>query len=111
MKKKLKKNIKKILKLIIVTTCMMNVFIGSAFASSGGNSNALSGVLQPLDLLKTLVLAIVAGVGVVYLVKNAMEFFVAWQQTDQHTMSTALKGMVGGFALAGISGIIAFLGF
>ena len=61
----------------------------TAFAASG-----TSAVTQPLDNLKTLVIAVIGAVGVIILAKNVMEFAQAYQQQDSSTMNSALKGIV-----------------
>lgn len=78
----------------------------SCFASGGTSS-----VTQPLDNLKTLVIAVIGAVGVIILAKNVMEFAQAYQQQDSSTMNSALKGIVAGLLMAGISAVLSFLGF
>lgn len=68
-------------------------------------------VTKPLDNLKTLVLAIIGAIGVIILAKNVMEFAQAYQQQDSSTMNSALKGIVAGIMMAGISSVLGILGF
>ena len=68
-------------------------------------------ITQPLDNLKTLVIAVIGAVGVIILAKNVMEFAQAYQQQDSSTMNSALKGIVAGIMMAGISTVLTFLGF
>lgn len=68
-------------------------------------------VTKPLTNLKTLVIAIIGAVGVIILAKNVMEFAQAYQQQDSSTMNSALKGIVAGVMMAGISTVLTFLGF
>lgn len=70
-----------------------------------------SAITKPLDNLKTLVIAIIGAVGVIILAKNVMEFAQAYQQQDSSTMNSALKGIVAGVMMAGISTVLTFLGF
>ena len=42
---------------------------------------------------------------------EAMEFAQAYQQQDSSTMNSALKGIVAGVMMAGISTVLTFLGF
>ena len=77
-------------------------------ALAAGGTNA---VTQPLDNLKTLVIAVIGAVGVIILAKNVMEFAQAYQQQDSSTMNSALKGIVAGVMMAGISTVLTFLGF
>ena len=87
---------------------IMGVMLKSTtcFAASG-----TSAVTQPLDNLKTLVIAVIGAVGVIILAKNVMEFAQAYQQQDSSTMNSALKGIVAGVMMAGISTVLTFLGF
>ena len=68
-------------------------------------------VTQPLENLKTLIIAVIGAVGVIILAKNVMEFAQAYQQQDSSTMNSALKGIVAGVMMAGISTVLTFLGF
>ena len=79
---------------------------GTCFAASG-----TAAITQPLDNLKTLVIAVIGAVGVIILAKNVMEFAQAYQQQDSSTMNSALKGIVAGVMMAGISTVLSFLGF
>lgn len=72
--------------------------------------NDASSVTAPLDALKGLVLAIIGAVGVIYLAKNIMEFAQAYQQADSTSMKSALKGIVGGVIMVGISTVLTLLG-
>lgn len=79
----------------------------TVYASGGGTS----AITQPLDNLKTLVISVIGAVGVIILAKNVMEFAQAYQQQDSSTMNSALKGIVAGVMMAGISTVLSFLGF
>lgn len=70
-----------------------------------------SSVTKPLESLKTLVVAIIGAIGVIILAKNVMEFAQAYQQQDSSTMNSALKGIVAGIMMAGISSVLGILGF
>ena len=70
-----------------------------------------SSVTKPLDNLKTLELAIIGAIGVIILAKNVMEFAQAYQAADSSTMNSALKGIVAGVMMAGISSVLGILGF
>ena len=77
--------------------------------AAGGSDT--SAVTKPLDNLKTLIIAVIGAVGVIILAKNVMEFAQAYQQQDSSTMNSALKGIVAGVMMAGISSVLTFLGF
>ncbi len=83
------------------------LFNTTCYAAATGTT----AVTQPLDNLKTLVIAVIGAVGVIILAKNVMEFAQAYQQQDSSTMNSALKGIVAGVMMAGISTVLAFLGF
>ena len=76
--------------------------------AAGGGTSAIT---QPLDNLKTLVIAIIGAVGIIILAKNIMEFAEAYQKQDSSTLNSALKGIVAGVMMAGISTVLTFLGF
>ena len=67
-------------------------------------------VTRPLNNLKTLVLAIIAAVGVIILAKNIMEFAQAYQQADSSSMNSAIKGIVAGLIMAGVGSVMSFIG-
>lgn len=73
-------------------------------------SASVDSVTAPLTNLKTLVLSIIAAVGVIILAKNVMEFAQAYQQQDSSTMNSAIKGIVAGLIMAAISAVLTFLG-
>lgn len=75
-------------------------------AAAGTNA-----VTQPLNNLKTLVISVIGAVGIIILAKNVMEFAQAYQQQDSSSMNSALKGIVAGVMMAGISSVLTFLGF
>ena len=87
---------------------LMAVMLMTTTCFAAGDTSA---VTQPLDNLKTLIIAVIGVVGVIILAKNVMEFAQAYQQQDSSTMNSALKGVVAGVIMAGISGVLAFLGF
>ena len=89
---------------VVVMTAMMPT---TCFAAGTGTAT----ITQPLENLKTLMIAIIGAVGVIILAKNVMEFAQAYQQQDSATMNSALKGIVAGVMMAGISAVLAFLGF
>lgn len=70
-----------------------------------------STITKPLDNLKTLVVAVIGAVGLIILAKNIMEYAQAFQASETSTMNSALKGIVAGAIMAGISAVITFLGF
>lgn len=90
-------------------TVMMvsNTFSTQVFAAQVGTQ----AITQPLENLKTLVISIIGAIGVIILAKNVMEFAQAYQQQDSSSMNSALKGIVAGIIMAGISTVLTFLGF
>ncbi len=105
--KKTLKNIKgKIVAAVAAGAVISNAYTVPVWAAPGTDA-----ITAPLDNLKTLVIAIIGAVGIIILAKNVMEFAQAYQQQDSSTMSSALKGIVAGILMAGISTVLAFLGF
>lgn len=73
-------------------------------------AGGVDSVTEPLTNLKTLVVSVIAAVGVIILAKNVMEFATAYQQQDSSSMNSAIKGIVAGLIMAAISSVLAFLG-
>ena len=92
-----------------VSGARMGVMLMSTTCFAAGTGT--SAVTQPLENLKTLIIAVIGAVGVIILAKNVMEFAQAYQQQDSSTMNSALKGIVAGVMMAGISTVLTFLGF
>ena len=84
---------------------LMAVMLMTTTCFAAGDTSA---VTQPLDNLKTLIIAVIGAVGVIILAKNVMEFAQAYQQQDSSTMNSALKGIVAGLMMAGISAVLTF---
>ena len=84
---------------------VMNLMSTTVFAAG------TEAVTKPLESLKTLIIAVIGAIGVIILAKNVMEFAQAYQQQDSSTMNSALKGIVTGVMMAGISSVLTFLGF
>lgn len=96
---------------ILILTIMMTLSMTTfAYASSSGGTS-VNDILAPLENLKILLTAIVAGIGYILAIKNGLELFTSWQNADQHGMTQALKGLVGGIILAAIGTVMTFLGF
>ncbi|MBR1744152.1 MAG: electron transporter RnfA [Lachnospiraceae bacterium] len=91
-----------------VSGCLMSVMLMGTTCLAATGTDA---VTKPLENLKTLVIAVIGAVGVIILAKNVMEFAQAYQQQDSSTMNSALKGIVAGVMMAGISTVLSFLGF
>jgi hypothetical protein len=87
------------------TIAAVNLMSMTVFASG------TDAVTKPLENLKTLIIAVIGAIGVIILAKNVMEFAQAYQQQDSSTMNSALKGIVAGVMMAGISSVLSFLGF
>ena len=96
-------------KKVAAVLIMMSILLMPTTCFAAGTGTAA--ITQPLENLKTLMIAIIGAVGVIILAKNVMEFAQAYQQQDSATMNSALKGIVAGVMMAGISAVLAFLGF
>lgn len=112
MKERLNSLKKKVATVIAAATFIVNTTCTEVFAATTGTTPAgTDAVTRPLENLKTLVIAVIGAVGVIILAKNVMEFAQAYQQQDSSTMNSALKGIVAGVMMAGISAVLTFLGF
>lgn len=100
-----KGEIKKVAGQITAGTMAMVLYCSQNVLATGVDS-----VTQPLTNLKTLVISIIGAVGVIILAKNVMEFAQAYQQQDSSSMNSAIKGIVAGLIMAGISSVLSFLG-
>lgn len=78
----------------------------TAFASTG-----VSTVDTAMNNLKILAIGIVSTIGVLVLVKGGMDLGSAFKERDSSGMSTAAGELIGGFIMAAIGAVIAFLGF
>lgn len=94
-----------------VVPVLSGAFFMTAVQTSMVLASDTSAVTKPLDNLKTLVIAIIGAIGVIILAKNVMEFAQAYQQQDSSTMNSALKGIVAGIMMAGISSVLTILGY
>ena len=108
-KNRMKRLVKRVKKNII--PAVSGVITMTAIECTGVMAADTSSVTKPLDNLKTLVIAIIGAIGVIILAKNVMEFAQAYQQQDSSTMNSALKGIVAGGMMAGISSVLGILGF
>lgn len=81
---------KKVLPAVAGSVTGAMLMTSTCFAAGTGTT----AVTQPLENLKTLVIAVIGAVGVIILAKNVMEFAQAYQQQDSSTMNSALKGIV-----------------
>ena len=90
---------------------MVPAFCGAVTAMNLMSTTAFAAGTKPLDSLKTLIIAVIGAIGIIILAKNVMEFAQAYQQQDSSTMNSALKGIVAGVMMAGISSVLTFLGF
>lgn len=94
-----------------VVAATLGTVMGCNMATLTTFAASADAITAPLDSLKTLVIAVIGAVGVIILAKNVMEFAQAYQQQDSSTMNSALKGIVAGVMMAGISTVLSFLGF
>ena len=77
-----------------IVPMMSGIITAASLYTIPVHASGVSEVLNPINNLKTLVLAIIGAVGVIILAKNVMEFAQAYQQQDSSSMNSALKGIV-----------------
>ena len=111
MRNKMKRFGKSVLLPAMAVTIMTMASVSTKVYAAGGDGGGTAAVTKPLDNLQTLIIAVIGAVGVIILAKNVMEFAQAYQQQDSSTMNSALKGIVAGVMMAGISSVLTFLGF
>ena len=111
MRDKMKRFGKNVVLPAVAATVMAMADMSVKVYAAGGADGGTAAVTKPLDNLKTLIIAVIGAVGVIILAKNVMEFAQAYQQQDSSTMNSALKGLVAGVMMAGISSVLTFLGF
>ncbi|MCM1494725.1 MAG: hypothetical protein NC089_02900 [Bacteroides sp.] len=87
------------MKILIIRKILMPVIATGQYA-----------FLQPLILLKDLLIASVAVVGTIYLIKNIVDFFGALNAKDNSGMWDAGQRVLGSLAIASIGWILTFLG-
>ena len=110
--KNVKERTRRFRKYVLVPATMASMLqMKEAVLAASQNAGGTSSVTAPLESLKTLIIAVIGAVGVIILAKNVMEFAQAYQQQDSSTMNSALKGIVAGVMMAGISSVLTFLGF
>ncbi len=110
-KNSMKNRIKDFGRKVIIPSLSGAVFAMNHMTSVVYAAGDTSAVTKPLDNLKTLIIAVIGAVGIIILAKNVMEFAQAYQQQDSSTMNSALKGIVAGIMMVGISSVLSFLGF
>lgn len=108
-KEKVKKIYEKYKEKLSFIMCAIAIQMNQVSYCSAKKETDVSSVTKPLDTLKTLVLAVIGGYGVIILAKNVSEFAQSYQQQDSSGMHSALKGIVGGIMMAGISTIIGLI--
>lgn len=66
-------------------------------------------VVTGINNLKTLVVSIVAAIGVIVLIWGVFEWAIAWQQHDSAQITQALKKVVAGLIMIGIGSIVGII--
>ena len=84
----------------IVTPVASVLFAQPVFASD---------VTAKIGNIETLVVSIIAAVGTIILAWGAFDFFSAYQHSDTSQQTQALKRVVAGIGMCGISAILALL--
>lgn len=107
--KRIRKVARKITGMIASAAYITLAMCSPALAS---DTNAgVEAVLNPLNMVKVLVLAGISTIGVIIIAVNAMHLSSAIKERDSSSVQTALLGMFGGFIMAAIGAVLAFLGF
>ena len=107
--KRIRKVVRKITGMIASAAYITLAMCSPALASDTNAS--VDAVLNPLIMVKTLLLAGMSVIGVIIIAVNVMHLSSALKDRDSSTVQTALLGMLGGFIMAAISAVLAFIGF
>lgn len=73
-------------------------------------SKDVSEITDGIDTIKTIVLACVGGVGVVFLAWGLLDFGTAYSAHDTTQQSQAIKKVIGGLIIVAVPTILAVLG-
>ncbi len=103
----MKKKIRKIIQTTAAASYMALMMHLPALAAS---TTGVDEVLKPLNQVKLLVLGIFSVVGVIIVAVNTTHLSSALKERDSSSIQTALLGMGGGFIMAAISTVLAFIG-
>ena len=108
MKKIVKEKMSKVVKTLLLVgsylLCMCNQMV---YASA--EASTINQITGPIDKLKTLLLSVIASIGGIIIVKGIFEMWTSYQNADGTSMTAALKSLVGGLAMSGISVIVLFI--
>ena len=97
-------------KVLTVTAIVSGIYVAALWVITS-HAAGTEVVTQPLDNLKTLVIAVIGAVGLIILAKNIMEFAQAYQNQDSSSMIAALILAMLASRLEMISPVLSFLGF
>lgn len=82
----------------------------TAFAKEDDKSKDVSEITNGIDTIKTIVLACVGGVGVVFLAWGLLDFGTAYSAHDTTQQSQAIKKVIGGLIMVAVPSILTLLG-
>lgn len=113
--RKLKKTLKKAKKgakrFLARTGCMLGVlFCKSIPVSAAAISTGIPEVDNILSVIATLLLGVVAGIGLIITIKNIGDTAQAYQQQDSHGMYDGAKGIAAGAIMVFIGPILKLFG-
>lgn len=95
---------------MIASAAYITLAMRSPALASDANAS-VDAVLNPLNMVKALVLAGMSVIGVIIIAVNVMHLSSALKDRDSSTVQTALLGILGGLIMAAISAVLAFIGF
>ena len=101
------KEVKNLAPLFLPTTLFRQLLsVSEGYIGIYVSTMVLSGLEQKLPIRELIVKSMLL-LSIIFV----MEFAQAYQQQDSSTMNSALKGIVAGLMMAGISAVLTFLGF
>ncbi len=102
MKRKLKKMSKVVMAAVLICT--------NKAVCLAAESKEVKQVTDGIDVIKNLVLACVAGVGVIYLAWGLMDFGTAYSAHETTQQAQAIKKVIGGLIMIAVPAILKLLG-
>lgn len=107
----MKNKVKKIMTAGVAAFFYSLIFLQNQVAfAKDDKSKDVSEITDGIDTIKTIVLACVGGVGVIFLAWGLLDFGTAYSAHDTSQQSQAIKKVIGGLIMIAVPSILAVLG-
>lgn len=102
-----KQSSNKFFRIAAMMTCAICVFTNSVMVRAADDKKGnVAEVTNGIEILKTLALSLVQGVGVIFLAWGLLDFATAYSAHDTSQQSIAIKKCVGGVVAIAVPGIV-----